>query len=73
MTPDLPALVNHACAASDFFTEADRLGEMASLTKQKPIDRPKQIETPVFRCRRENVWPPEVWAEMQAIYAGEKA
>ena len=37
--------------------------------QSKPMDEPGPIDAPVFRPRREDLWPPEVWAEMQAIYA----
>jgi hypothetical protein len=49
---------------------ARKLGEALGVSEQIPELEP--IPTYQFRPSRKHMWPPEVWAEMQAIYNGEK-
>lgn len=39
------------------------------LQEADPIERPKPVDLTVNRPRRKDVWPVEVFEEMQAIYA----
>jgi len=49
---------------------ARQLGEKLHI--RGDIDKPEPIQRRVQRCTRQDAWPPEVWAEMQAIYRGER-
>lgn len=50
----------------------DQIDELGGHFERKPIERPQQIQTQVYRLRRQHLYPPEVWAEMQAIWNGER-
>lgn len=49
---------------------ARKLGE---LLDAKPIETLRPIDTSFARPVRKDLWPADVWAEMQAIYRGEDA
>ena len=48
--------------------DVDALGERLGAPK---AERPQLVERQAYRLRRADVWPPEVLAEIQRIYAGE--
>lgn len=51
-----------------FFDQVDDLGSY-QMQEAKLIERPRRVATPVRRLGRADVWPPEVLAEIQSIYA----
>ncbi len=53
------------------FDLADDLGARSAICRPPaPIERPLSIETAINYPRRKDVWPPEMWAEMEAIRTG---
>jgi hypothetical protein len=48
---------------------ARQLGEKLSL---EPIPELEQIAGNTFRCTRKDIWPPDVWEEMNRIWNGEQ-
>lgn len=54
---------------ASFMDQARELEKL--LGRPASIPTPEPISTPLARCTRKDVWPPEVWAEMQAIWKGE--
>lgn len=56
--------------------EQERLSGIMPLTRElggffehsRPMDEPQAIDTPMNRPRRRDLWSPEAWAEMQAIW-----
>jgi hypothetical protein len=56
-----------------FWKDAQRLGEMSGLQEPSEIEVPRPVASNLVRPQRKNIWPADVWAEMQAIYSGEKA
>lgn len=46
--------------------------ELGDYFGAKPIEQPKPVETSVYQLRRKDLWPPDVLAEMAAIYEGKK-
>jgi hypothetical protein len=49
---------------------ARKLGEALGVEQTIPPLEP--VGKQPFRCIRQDLWPPEVWAEMEAIRKGEK-
>lgn len=63
--------MTYPTAEQSFLDLADELGDMASMTPLTPIERPQLIETAINYPSRQDLWPPEIWAEMEAIRRGE--
>jgi len=45
---------------------------VASFAQSAITDRPKRIETRARPPMNKGMWPPKIWAEMQAIKRGER-
>ncbi len=60
--------------AASFYDRADKLGRLLGGGRSyPPIERAKPLDKPVAQFRRKDLWPPAVWAEMQAIQNGDEA
>ena len=53
----------------DAFLAGDRTAD--SFARAAGLDEARPVETPVRYPTKEDAWPPEVWAEMEAIRKGE--